>query len=156
MTLALCLSLSTLAMSPQMDSDEARIREARAASNEAIRDHDAERLASFWTEDYSLVASTNLKLTGREKNRQSMASHFEERPDVVYVRTPNDIGVYAAWGMAWESGAWEGRWTEDDGTVEIGGRYFAKWQETAAGWRILAEIFVPTRCDGTSYCDERP
>lgn len=135
--------------------EEARIREARAASNAAIRAHDAARVASFWTEDYSLVASSNLAVTGREANRASFASHFEERPDVVYVRTPREIGFYEPWGMAYEWGDWEGSWTEEEGKLGIGGTYLAKWQRVSDRWLIRAEIFVPTHCEGTTYCGER-
>ncbi len=136
-------------------SDEDRIRRARAASNEAIRAHDADAVASFFTDDYSLVSSVNLQIAGREKNRESLAKQFRDRPDVVYVRTPREIGFYPPWGMAYEIGTWEGSWTES-GRVEIGGTYLAKWQKVSDRWRIRAEVFVPTHCKGTSYCDARP
>ncbi|HXV63382.1 MAG TPA: nuclear transport factor 2 family protein [Vicinamibacteria bacterium] len=155
----LLLPVARATSSPRMErkqrTEETRIREARAASNAAIRAHDAERVASSWTEDYSLVASTNLAVTGREANRASFASHFEERPDVVYVRTPREIGLYEPWGMAYEWGDWEGSWTEEEGELRIGGTYLAKWQRVSDRWLIRAEIFVPTHCEGTSYCGER-
>ena len=136
-------------------SEEELIRRAREASNEAIRAHDAEAVASFFTDDYSLVSSANLHVVGKDKNRQNLARQFEERPDVVYVRTPRELGFYAPWGMAYEIGTWEGSWTES-GRVEIGGTYFAKWHKVSDRWRIRAEVFVPTHCEGTGYCDALP
>jgi uncharacterized protein (TIGR02246 family) len=136
-------------------SDEESIRRARQASNEAIRAHDAETVASFFTEDYSLVSSVNLHVVGKDNNRENLAKQFETRPDVVYVRRPREIGFYRPWGMAYEIGLWEGSWTEA-GRVEIGGTYLAKWQKVDGRWLIRAEVFVPTHCRGTSYCDARP
>lgn len=136
-------------------SDEELIRRAREASNEAIRTHDAEAVASFFTDDYSLVSSVNLQIAGKDKNRENFAKQFEERPDVVYVRTPRELGFYTPWGMAYEIGTWEGSWSES-GRVEIGGTYLAKWQKVEGRWLIRAEVFVPTHCEGSGYCDARP
>jgi ketosteroid isomerase-like protein len=136
-------------------SDEETIRRAREASNEAIRAHDAAAVASFFTEDYNLVSSANLQIAGRDENRENLARQFEQRPDVLYVRTPRELGFYAPWGMAYEIGTWEGSWSES-GRVEIGGTYLAKWQKVSGRWLIRAEVFVPTHCAGTDYCDSRP
>jgi uncharacterized protein (TIGR02246 family) len=136
-------------------SDETLIRRARQASNEAIRAHDAETVASFFTDDYSLVSSANLQIAGREENRRNLTKQFEDRPDVVYVRTPRELGFYEPWAMAYEIGTWEGSWS-DDGRVQIGGTYLAKWQKIEGKWLIRAEVFVPTHCEGTAYCDTRP
>ncbi len=144
-----------VSVSSGQPSDEELIRRARQASNEAIRAHDAEAVASFFTEDYSLVSSANLQIAGKTKNRENFAKQFEERPDVVYVRTPRELGFYAPWGMAYEIGVWEGSWSES-GRVEIGGTYLAKWQKVSGRWLIRAEVFVPTHCKGSGYCDARP
>ena len=152
---ASALVLWWVSASSGQPSDEESIRRARRASNEAIRAHDADAVASFFTEDYSLVSSVNLHLVGKDDNRENLAKQFEARPDVVYVRTPSDLGFYAPWGMAYEIGLWEGSWT-DSGRVEIGGTYLAKWQKVDGRWLIRAEVFVPTHCRGTSYCDARP
>jgi len=136
-------------------TDEDLIRRARQASNEAIRAHDAEAVASFFTDDYSLVSSANLQVTGKEQNRANLAKQFEDRPDVVYVRTPRELGFYEPWGMAYEIGTWEGSWSAG-GRVRIGGAYLAKWQKVSDRWLIRAEVFVPTHCEGSAYCDTPP
>jgi ketosteroid isomerase-like protein len=139
-----------VSVSSGQPSDEERIRGARRASNEAIRAHDADAVASFFTDDYNLV-SPNLQITGRAETA-TIREADRSAPDVVYVRTPREIGFYTPWGMAYEIGTWEGSWTES-GQVEIGGTYLAKWQNVSGRWLIRAEVFVPTHCKGSSYCD---
>ena len=85
-----------------------------------------------------------------------MATQFTNRPDTVYVRRSTTIDVYPAWNVASERGEWTGRWTEPDGTLEIGGTYLAQWRKTDGQWLIQAELFVPTRCTGSAYCRRRP
>jgi len=74
-------------------------------------------------------------------NRESPARQFEARPDVVYVRTPREIGLYSPWGMAYEVGAWEGSW-RDSGRITIGGTYLAKWR------KVSGRSALQTRTDG--------
>ena len=137
----------------ETSAHESEIREARQRSNQAIVARDLDTLADLWTEDVRVVTSRSAEASGREAERAAFAAEFRDRPDVVYVRKPQRIEVYEAWGMASEAGEWEGRWTERDGVVEIGGTYFAKWHRSADGrWRIRAEIFVPTHCSGSDYC----
>jgi ketosteroid isomerase-like protein len=160
--IAVCLLAAGLASgfrgstsaAPQ-STDEELMRRARQASNDAIRAHDAEAVASFFTDDYSLVSSANLQVAGKEENRANLARQFKERPDVVYVRTPRELGFYAPWGMAYEIGTWEGSWSAGGG-VRIGGTYLAKWQKVEGKWLIRAEVFVPTHCEGSAYCDTPP
>lgn len=148
--------LANLPAAASPAADEAAIRTAREASNAAFAKRDASAAAAWWTEDYSLVTSRNQQLAGRTTGRDDLAAHFAARPDVVYVRTPRQLGFYAPWGMAWESGDWEGRWTEPGGQVRIGGTYFAKWQKQGEAWRIRAEVFTPTFCTGGASCREPP
>ena len=101
------------------------------------------------------MSSANVQIAGREANRANLAKQFEDRPDVVYVRTPRELGFYEPWGMAYEIGTWEGSWS-DDGHVQIGGTYLAKWQKVSGQWLIRAEVFVPTHCEGAGYCEIRP
>jgi ketosteroid isomerase-like protein len=152
---AMASVLLRVSLSSGQPSDEELIRRARQASNEAIRAHDDEAVASFFTDDYSLVSSANLQIAGKDQNHENFAKQFEERPDVVYVRTPRELGFYTPWGMAYEIGAWEGSWRES-GRIEIGGTYLAKWYKVSGRWLIRAEVFVPTHCEGSGYCDARP
>src|SRR5690606_17521240 len=134
----------------------AQIRAARAASNAAIAAHDVDGIARHWLPDVHIVTSTSAQGTGRDVNATRMSQQFARRPDTVYVRTPEVVDVYAAWDVASERGTWTGRWTEPDGVVDIAGTYLAQWRRVDGAWRIQAELFVPTTCRGSKYCDARP
>ena len=136
--------------------DEELIRAARGRSNQAIAAHDLDGIARVWMNDVHVVSSTSAQTAGREQNRQRMATQFTNRPDTVYVRRSTAIDVYPPWNVASERGEWTGRWTEPDGTLEIGGTYLAQWRKTDGQWLIQAELFVPTRCTGSAYCRRRP
>jgi ketosteroid isomerase-like protein len=138
------------------DGDERAIRDARERSNKAIVAHDLAAIAAEWMPDVHIVSSTSAQGTGRESNQQRMSQQFARRPDTVYVRSPRTIDVFAAWAVASERGEWTGRWTEPDGTLEIGGTYQAQWRKVDGRWLIQAELFVPTRCQGSAYCARRP
>ncbi len=140
----------------QQSTDELTIREARARSNAAIAAHDPAAMARLWMEDVHVVRSTGARVAGREANQQRMAQQFATRPDTIYIRQPAAIDVYLPWAMASERGEWTGRWTEPDGTVEIAGTYLAQWRQVQGQWLIQAELYVQTRCQGSSYCSRRP
>lgn len=134
----------------------AQIRAARAASNAAIAAHDVPGIAGHWFDDVHIVTSTSAQGTGREANAARMAQQFARRPDTIYVRTPGEVDVFAAWDVASERGTWTGRWTEPDGVVDIAGTYLAQWRRVDGAWRIQSELFVPTTCRGSKYCAARP
>jgi ketosteroid isomerase-like protein len=140
----------------QAQEDESAIRAARARSNAAIAAHDLDGLARVWMENVHVVTSTGAQEAGRERNRASFAAHFRDRPDVVYVRTPESIDVFAAWDVAAERGRWTGQWTQADGVTRISGTYLAQWRKVKGEWLIQAELFVPTGCVGSSYCERHP
>lgn len=139
-----------------MGQDTVLIREARARSNAAIAAHDTAALAKLWTADVTVVTSTGATQAGRDANRDAFAAQFRARPDVVYVRTPDTIEVLPSWEVASERGTWTGQWTQDDGVTKIGGTYLAQWRKLNGAWLIQAELFVPTRCEGSSWCDRHP
>ena len=155
-----CAGLAHSAWAPSTaglpSAEEQQIRDARARSNQAIAAHDLAAIARVWMEDVNVVSSTSAQTVGREQNRQRMARQFANRPDTIYVRRPAEINVYASWAVASERGEWTGRWTEPDGTLEIGGTYQAQWRKVDGAWLIQAELFVPTRCSGAKYCRQRP
>lgn len=137
-------------------ADEAAIRAARARSNAAIAAHDTAAIAREWMPDVHVVSSTSTQNAGADANARSMAAAFARRPDTKWVRTPVRIQVFGAWQVASEQGEWVGTWTDPDGPVRISGTYLAQWRNTNGAWRIQAEVFVPERCEGGSYCRQRP
>ena len=150
------IAVQGVALSAQTGADERLIREARARSNAAIAAHDPAAIARVWMDDVHVTSSTSAQANGRTANQERMAQQFARRPDTIYVRTPAAIDVYAAWAVAAERGEWTGRWTEPDGVMEIGGTYLVQWRKIDGQWLIQSELYVPTRCKGSSYCASRP
>ena len=134
----------------------ALITAARARSNAAIAAHDTAGIAHEWMPDVHVVSSTSTQNAGVAANIASMAAAFARRPDTKWVRTPGSIDVLAAWNVASERGTWVGTWTDPDGPVRISGTYQAQWRFDGSRWRIQAELFVPTACDGGAYCHQHP
>lgn len=140
----------------QGPTDQTLIREARARSNAAIASHDLAAIAREWMDDVHVLSSTAAQTAGREANQARFANQFKNRPDTVYVRTPQSIDVYAPWDVAAERGEWTGKWTEPDGAMTIGGTYLAQWRKVDGRWLIQGELYVPTSCRGSKYCSRRP
>jgi len=140
-------------MSPAMadegpEADIGAIRSARATSNQAIADHDAEAIASFWDKEYVIAISSGDLEYGPEVAKESFAQHFAEIPDVVYVRTPNEIIVSKNYPLAWEQGNWVGTMTNEKGYLKKGGTYASGWRKVDGVWKIRSELFVAIYCEG--------
>jgi ketosteroid isomerase-like protein len=152
---ALMLVIATGVAAAQ-STDEKSIRDSRAISNAAIAKHDTAGIARFWMDDIHITTSTSAQASGRTANADRMAQQFQRRTDTIYVRTPATIDVFTEWAVASERGEWIGRWTEADGKVEISGTYLAQWRKIDGRWLIQSELYVPTRCTGSTYCSQRP
>ena len=155
-TLLAAFLTGSILSSLSAQSDEQRIRDARARSNAAIAAHDVDGVSRFWMDNVQVVTSTGVSDAGRDLNRARFAGVFKERPDVVYVRTPETVEILEAWNVASEQGRWTGQWTQSDGVTRIGGTYLAQWRKVNGEWLIQAELFVPTECSGSSYCGRHP
>ena len=145
---------------------ERTIRELRADSNAGFDSHDAERIASHWRPDMVVTQATLGEHTvGAATNRAMLQDMFEERPDVVYTRTPTEVVVSPEVGFASEEGRWLGRWSgtavrgEPAGApMRRGGVYFAQWQWAAGAggaprWLLKSEVFVPVAADSGHEAD---
>jgi ketosteroid isomerase-like protein len=158
LSILLLLVISTQckeAGNPATESEKS-IRLAREKSNAAIARQDTIALAEIWTNDYHIITSRNFEVSGSDNNRNSFASEFASKKELLYVRTPGNIDVFEPWNMASERGTWTGQWLEPDGLVELSGTYFAKWHKINDQWKIRAEIFVPLSCSGSSFCTKTP
>lgn len=135
---------------------ERTIRQRRASSNAAIARHDTGGIGAILAEDVVVVTSNSVHGVGRATNLNRFADQFRVRADVVYERTPEQVRIYAPWGMASELGRWSGSWTDSDGKIQIGGIYFAKWRLRNGSWLVESETYVPERCSGGAYCRTMP
>jgi ketosteroid isomerase-like protein len=152
--LARATSSATRVDSTQDDAD--LIRRRRESSNAAIARHDTAGIAAILAPQVVVVTSNSAQVIGRAANARLFAEQFRTRPDVRYRRTPEAVTVFAPWGMASESGRWTGGWTDDDGRITLGGRYFAKWRVIEGEWLVESETYVPEQCTGGRYCSTRP
>lgn len=132
----------------QTPTDEALIRQARAASNQAIARHDVPAIVAFLADEFQVAASNGSFMRGREEMGNAFAGRFAEFRDAVYVRTPESVEVNPAGTVAAETGRWTGSWTTAEGPFRTGGRYAASWRKVAGKWLIHAELFVPLSCTG--------
>jgi ketosteroid isomerase-like protein len=151
--LVTCLFIGACTNPSEKNSDEREIRMVRSESNKAIASHDTAAMAKTMTIDYHVVTSRDAESSGRLAMLQRFVS---DAPDVIYVRTTENIRIYPEWKMASESGTWIGRWTKDGEKIELGGTYFAKWHKVDGMWKIRAEIFVPLHCAGGTFCEKGP
>ena len=117
--------------------EEVTIRRLREQSNAAIARHDVGPARAILHDDARIIGSNGDLFDGAA----AMARAFEERfadPDfVTYIRDPVSIEVDGA--TAAEAGRWTGRWKHG----EVRGTYLARWRREPAGWRIVAELFIP-------------
>lgn len=135
---------------------QAAVRAARARSNSAIAARDTTTLVALVSPSYHSVSSRNAHTDGRGGALTSWRQQFASHADVSYVRTPRNVRIFAPWQMAEEVGTWVGRWRETDGAVVIRGSYAAKWRRTDGVWLLEAEVFTPTTCTGSVYCNTEP
>lgn len=152
----LAIALQSSPVRGQQAPDERTIRQLRASSNAAIARHDTGGIGAILAADVIVVTSNSVHAIGRATNLQRFADQFRARPDVVYERAPDEVRVFAPWGMASERGRWTGSWTDPDGKVRIGGSYFAKWRRINGTWLVESETYVPETCTGAAYCRTAP
>ena len=130
------------------NDDSASIRALRMQSNKAIANHDVEGIQSHLYDDYVITISTGAIERTKDEHGKSFAQHFEEYPDVIYIRRPTEVEISADFPLAMEQGTWVGKRTTENGKIETGGRYTAAWRKTESGWRIYSELFVAMYCKG--------
>jgi len=136
------------AMLAAAPADQAAVRAARTAQNEAIASGDLDRVASFWTEDVTVRRALGQPLSGRDAARKALEPPAVPAPRLIYQRLTQDVEVSSKWPLAFENGAWEGHQGTVRGPVVIGGRYSAQWVKRGGRWLIRSEVFVALTCDG--------
>ena len=137
----LLLTLTTLLATST--ADIAAIRTARAEQNRAIAAGDAERIASYWTDDVTVRSGLGASVAGRAAYREKIVAS-----GLVYVRTPTTIEVSDHWPLAFETGSWTARRGGASGPETMAGRYSAQWVKHDGRWLIRSEVFVALTCSG--------
>ena len=99
------------------------------------------------------MASAAEKWNGKADCMHFFQTLFIKRPDITFVLTRTNSGIYPHWNSAFETGSWTEAWTEKDGQAKIVGQYFVLWQYDNLGWRMRTAVFAPLDCLGDSkFC----
>jgi len=132
-----------------MTTSEDLIRAARERFNIAIQYKDAEAIYALLAPSYHIITGRSTQNHGAEQEKPRWAEVFRTDPTAVYIRTPRQITINEAWGLAEELGNWTGRYTAEGTLVQASGIYSAKWQRTEDGeWVMQVEVFTTLTCDG--------
>ena len=132
-----------------MTTSEDLIRAARERFNIAIEYKDAEAIHALLAPTYHIVTGRSAQFHSAHEERMRWAEVFRSDPSAVYIRTPREITINEAWGIAEELGNWTGRYTVENRLVQASGVYSAKWQLAENGeWVLQVEIFTTLTCDG--------
>ena len=133
--LAIC-TLTAFAQSPKQN-DIAIIKAARAAYNKAIVERDTAGITKYWRDDFVEIAGNGSYLVGKDACIADWFNDFSKSPNIIYVRTPQEIIISETDNLAWE----KGKWTATNSPIK-GGNYSAMWRRTENIWKLQAEMFV--------------
>ena len=132
---------------PTESADE--IRDARERFNIAIANKDATRIQSILAPTYHIVTGRSAQNHGAAEEAKRWADVFQQDDTAIYRRTPREIRVNEAWGIAEELGDWKGSYTAENVLVQASGVYAAKWQRAENGeWVLQVEVFTTMECLG--------
>jgi ketosteroid isomerase-like protein len=125
------------------------IRAAREVFNIAIADKDVITIRTLLAPEYHIVTGRSDQNHGADEEAKRWIKTFRADPKAIYRRTPREITVNEAWGLAEELGNWKGSYTAEGILVQASGVYAAKWQRAEnSEWLIQVEVFTTIMCDG--------
>lgn len=128
---------------------ETAVRAAREEFNAAIVRRDADAIVRLLAPGYHVVTGRSDQSHGVETEREKWKGRFAADPTVSYRRSPREVRVNEVWGLAHESGDWQGSYATAGNPAKASGVYAAKWQRAADGrWLLQAEIFTTMACEG--------
>ena len=149
LTLTLTLTLVGPVRSEPGADSAAAVRKAREAFNQAIARKDAAGIGALLAPTYHIVTGRSDQFHGSAEEMKNWADRFRSDPAMTYRRTPREVTVNEAWGLAQEVGDWAGRYTAAGGPAAASGVYAAKWQRAVDGrWLVQAEVFTTLKCEG--------
>ena len=129
----------------------ANVRAARARWNDAVSRRDTSTLSGLVVDSVS-QASQQFARVGSDAYLSLFSRIVTRRPDVQWRYLPETVSASA--DEAFETGTWIERWSEKHDTIELTGGYSAVWRRDDGRWKIAAEIFSVTACEGGSYCKQ--
>ena len=125
------------------------IRDARERFNQAIANKAAILIKNFLAPTYHIVTGRSAQNHGAAEEAKRWSDVFQQDATAIYRRTPREIRVNEAWGIAEELGDWKGSYTAENVLVQASGVYAAKWQRAENGeWVLQVEVFTTMECSG--------
>lgn len=147
----LALGAAACAQSPEAHSrDEAGIRAARQASNDAMQRRDVAGFTAALDADYTMVRGNGTAVSSRQAYVELFTRDFADPKSVRFQRVPEKIEISKAAPLAAEHGRWTGR--RPDGSLAYSGTYLAMWRRHGSGWKIRSELFVVLDCADEAAC----
>lgn len=144
-------------MSQNKPTSDELIRAARERFNIAIADKDVKSIQALLAPTYHIVTGRSAQNHGADEEAARWAETFRADPSAVYRRTPREITINEAWGIAEELGNWKGSYTAEGASVHASGVYAAKWQKAEDGaWVLQVEVFTTLACAGPATGCVRP
>ena len=134
---------------PEHAADAAAIRAVRARSNRAIAEHDMAGFTPAFADDAVFVWSNGSSAVGKAGLTKFFAQDFADPSFDRYVRTPERVAVAANGVRAVEHGTWTALKHDAAGQTRYGGDYSAHWMKRDGAWKIVGELYVKLRCDGS-------
>ena len=123
-------------MSPEArENDLNYIREARAASNAAILQHDVEGVAKYCMKDIVVITGEGGQYIGKNLLLKTFKKMFES-PAPIFERLPSEIIIAESGILAWETGSWNYK------NEKLWGNYSAMWRKINGRWLTQSELFV--------------
>lgn len=133
--------------------DEAEIRTARAAYNNALASRDVEVISRYWLLDSQSVWADGKLTVGHDNIVARYAKTLKDGDFLFGLRTPQRIDVAAGGGSdAAEVGTWKWKVHYLGQEITWSGRYLAMWQKVGGQWGLRSDLYVTTRCAGGSAC----
>lgn len=146
-----------LTLAATLASADTAVRAAREEFNTAIARRDADAIARLLAPGYHIVTGRSDQSHGVGAEREKWAARFAADPTVIYRRTPREVRVNEGWGLAEETGDWEGSYTVAGEKTRASGVYAAKWQRALDGrWLIQSEVFTTMACEGSAAACPTP
>jgi ketosteroid isomerase-like protein len=119
---------------------------ARRQFNEAILHRDADKICTFFTNDYFVMTGRGVQSQGLKVQRKRWSESFVTDPILCYRRKTRELRVSKQLGCAEELGRWVGKYSVNQHVIFAAGVYSAKWQLKNDGrWLIQTEVFTTLR-----------
>lgn len=118
---------------------EAAIRQARSAFNDALVLKDLSVIDALLVADYAVMPSFSARCFDKPGILDVYRNYFADPAFITFDRMPDSVVFGPDGKRAAEQGRWRGRWR---GQPERAGIYHAAWLLTDRDWKLTRESYV--------------